>query len=119
MLQERSVPKPPQLVLENVYAFPPNRETLGGTAYFIVENQGNILIDAPPWNPTNQQFIEQLGGLQWLFITHRAAIGSSREIQKSTGCNILIQEQEAYLLPESNVTTFETELKLSSQSSVF
>ncbi|MFY8173644.1 MAG: MBL fold metallo-hydrolase, partial [Planktothrix agardhii] len=38
MLQERSVPKPPQLVLENVYAFPPNRETLGGTAYFIVEN---------------------------------------------------------------------------------
>ncbi|CAD0219520.1 Beta-lactamase-like protein [Planktothrix agardhii] len=119
MLQERSVPKTPRLVLENIYAFPPNRETLGGTAYFIVENQGNILIDAPPWNPTNQQFIEQLGGLQWLFITHRAAIGSSREIQKSTGCNILIQEQEAYLLPESNVTTFETELKLSSQSSVF
>jgi hypothetical protein len=47
-------------VLENIYAFPPNRDTLGGTAYFIVENQANILIDAPPWNPTNQQFIEQL-----------------------------------------------------------
>ncbi|SKB13287.1 Beta-lactamase-like protein [Planktothrix sp. PCC 11201] len=119
MSQERSVPKSPRLVLENIYAFPPNRETLGGTAYFIVENQTNILIDAPPWNPTNQQFIEQLGGVQWLLITHRAAIGSSREIQKPTGCNILIQEQEAYLLPESKVTTFETELKLSSQSSVF
>lgn len=119
MLQERSVPKPPRQVLENIYAFPPNRETLGGTAYFIVENQRNILIDAPPWNPTNQQFIEQLGGAQWLFITHRAAIGSSREIQKTLGCNILIQEQEAYLLPESNLTTFETELKLSSLSSVF
>jgi hypothetical protein len=61
MLQERSVPKPPRLVLENIYAFPPNRDTLGGTAYFIVENQANILIDAPPWNPTNQQFIEKMG----------------------------------------------------------
>ncbi len=119
MSQERSVPKLPRLVLENIYAFPPNRDTLGGTAYFIVENQMNILIDTPPWNQTDQEFLEQQGGVQWLFITHRGAMGSAREIQKKLGCKILIQEQEAYLLPESTVTTFETELTLSSQSSVF
>ncbi|VXD22858.1 Beta-lactamase-like protein [Planktothrix serta PCC 8927] len=119
MSQERSVPKQPRLVLENIYAFPPNRDTLGGTAYFIVENQMNILIDTPDWNPTNQQFLEQQGGVQWLLITHRDAIGKGPEIQKTLGCNILIQEQEAYLLPESTVTTFEHELTLSSQSSVF
>ncbi|CAD5918607.1 Beta-lactamase domain protein [Planktothrix tepida] len=119
MSQERSVPKTPRLVLENIYAFPPNRDTLGGTAYFIVENQMNILIDAPLWNETNQQFLEQQGGVQGLFITHRGAIGSSREIQNRWGCKIVIQEQEAYLLPESTVTTFEKELRLSSQSSVF
>ncbi|MFM6188888.1 MAG: MBL fold metallo-hydrolase [Planktothrix sp.] len=119
MSQERSVPKLPRLVLDNIYAFPPNRDTLGGTAYFIVENQMNILIDAPPWNQTDQEFLEQQGGVEWLFITHRDAIGSAQEIQKKFGCKILIQEQEAYLLPESTVTTFETQFTLSSQSSVF
>ncbi|MEO1743428.1 MAG: hypothetical protein AAFR99_16650, partial [Cyanobacteria bacterium J06629_9] len=34
----QSTVKPPRAVLEGVYAFPPNRSTLGGTAYFIVEN---------------------------------------------------------------------------------
>lgn len=119
MSQARSVPKPPRLVLENIYAFPPNRDTLGGTAYFIVENQTNILIDSPAWDETNQQFLEQQGGVQWLFITHRGAIGKARDIQKATGCNILIQEQEAYLLPESTVTSFEQEFSLNSDHSVF
>ena len=119
MSQERSVPKPPRLVLENIYAFPPNRDTLGGTAYFIVENQTNILIDSPAWNETNQHFLEQQGGVQWLFITHRGAIGKARDIQKATGCEILIQEQEAYLLPESTVTSFEQKFSLNSHHSVF
>jgi glyoxylase-like metal-dependent hydrolase (beta-lactamase superfamily II) len=99
--------KPPRLVLDHIFAFPPNRETLGGTAYLIVENAANILIDCPAWNETNEQFLREKGGVSSLLITHRGAIGRVREIQESTGCKILIQEQEAYLLPGLDVTSFQ------------
>ncbi|MGD1909303.1 MAG: MBL fold metallo-hydrolase [Rivularia sp. (in: cyanobacteria)] len=98
--------KPPRTILNSLIAFPPNRDTLGGTAYLILRNEGNILIDCPAWDKNNQDFLESNGGVRWLFISHRGAIGKSAEIQKIFGCEILIQEQEAYLLPESRVTAF-------------
>jgi len=100
-------------VLENIFAFPPNRDTLGATAYFIVENQTNILVDCPAWDDPNQAFLRERGGVRLLFLTHRGAIGKAREIQEATGCDIAIQEQEAYLLPGLKVTAFERELALS------
>lgn len=102
--------KPPQAVWDNIFAFPPNRDTLGGTAYLIVENSlGNILIDCPAWDDANQQFLQSVGGVRWLFLSHRGGIGKTREIQENFGCEVLIQEQEAYLLPGLRVTTFQHE----------
>lgn len=90
----------------NIFAFPPNRDTLGGTSYFIVRNQGNILIDAPALDQTNEDFLRSHQGVQYLFITHRGAIGKTAEIQQLFNCEILIQEQEAYLLPGLTITSF-------------
>ena len=119
MTQQPFVSKPPQFVLENIFAFSPNRDTLGVTYYFIVENQTNILIDCPANNETNQKFIMAQGGVKWLYITHRSAIGKAKEIQAAFKCEILIQEQEAYLLPGLKVTTFEYEFNLSPGINVF
>ncbi|WP_298918940.1 MBL fold metallo-hydrolase [uncultured Nostoc sp.] len=94
---------------ESIFVFAPNRDTLGGTSYFIVRNEGNILIDCPALNQTNQDFLRSHGGLRWLFLTHRGAIGKTAEIQQTFGCEVLIQEQEAYLLPGLTVTTFRQE----------
>jgi glyoxylase-like metal-dependent hydrolase (beta-lactamase superfamily II) len=97
---------------ESIFAFPPNRDTLGGTSYFIVRNEGNILIDCPALDQTNQDFLGTHGGVRWLFITHRGAIGKTAEFQQTFGCEVLIQEQEAYLLPGLTVTTFEQEFTI-------
>jgi glyoxylase-like metal-dependent hydrolase (beta-lactamase superfamily II) len=107
--------KQPRFVLDQIFAFPPNRDTQGGTAYLIVTDTGNILIDCPAINKINQEFINSHGGINWLFLTHRTAIGKTGEIQQLFGCNVLIQEQEAYLLPELNVTTFGREFSLGDQ----
>ncbi len=104
--------KPPRLILETIFAFPPNRETLGGTAYFIVENGVNLLIDCPAWNEINEQFLREQGGISLLLLTHRGGIGRVQEIQKAFSCKILIQEQEAYLLPKLDVIPFQHELTL-------
>lgn len=110
--QEIHLAKLPQVVLPDIFAFPPNRDTLGATAYLILEKDHNILIDAPAWNETNQGFIQEHGGIKWLYLTHRGAIGQALTIQKATGCTILIQEQEAYLLPEATVTSFADAVQL-------
>lgn len=104
--------KPPRPVFDTLYAFAPNRDTLGGTAYFIVDNDSegspqNLLIDTPPWDETTQQFLAEQGGARWLMITHRTAMGKAASLQKHLGCEVVIQEQEAYLLPDTPTTTFQ------------
>lgn len=105
--------KTPRPVFDTVVAFPPNRSTMGGTAYLILENSGNILIDCPAWDDKSQQFLQENGGIRWLFLTHRGAIGDVKQIQAAFNCEILIQEQEAYLLPGLTVTPFQFEFTLS------
>jgi glyoxylase-like metal-dependent hydrolase (beta-lactamase superfamily II) len=115
MPQESSIlTKSPRVILEDLFAFSPNREILGGTAYFIVEKAGNILVDCPTWNEENQQFLLKKGGVRWLFLTHRGGIGKHVQQMRSVlECEVIIHEQEAYLLPEIPVTTFVKNFSLS------
>jgi glyoxylase-like metal-dependent hydrolase (beta-lactamase superfamily II) len=97
--------KQPRLILEGIYSFAPNRATLGGTAYFIVEKDqtghpANILIDAPATDADVLQFIANQGGVRYWVITHRGASGAAKALQAALQCEVIVQEQEAYLLPE-------------------
>jgi glyoxylase-like metal-dependent hydrolase (beta-lactamase superfamily II) len=109
-----SPPKLPRPVFDTVYAFPPNRDTLGGTAYLLLEETGNLLIDCPVWDQVNAEFLKEQG-VRWLFITHRGGMGKVKEIQQALSCEVVIQEQEAYLLPGLKITGFEQELRFSPQ----
>jgi len=98
--------KPPRHILEGIYAFPPNRATLGGTAYFCLASDetgkpANLLIDAPAHTPEVIDFLRDRGGVQYWVITHRGASGEAKALQADLHCPaVLVQEQEAYLLPE-------------------
>jgi glyoxylase-like metal-dependent hydrolase (beta-lactamase superfamily II) len=103
--ESRPSNRAPRQLLDNVYAFPPNRATLGGTAYFIVEkdaegNPANLLIDTPAWDAETAAFIADLGGVAAWVLTHRAGHGAVATVQNTLQAPILVQEQEAYLLPE-------------------
>jgi glyoxylase-like metal-dependent hydrolase (beta-lactamase superfamily II) len=106
---EPKLPRPVFAAAEPVvYAFPPNRETLGGTAYLLDDPHGSILIDTPAWTAENQQFLANLAHpVKWLFLTQRGGIGQQLlALQQTLQCQVLIQEQEAYLIPEVASTTF-------------
>ncbi|PZV15157.1 MAG: MBL fold metallo-hydrolase [Leptolyngbya sp.] len=116
--------KTPRSVFDSVYAFPPNRDTQGATAYFIVDNTpegqpANLLIDAPLWDEGTREWLLAQGGVRWLLITHRGGLGRSATIQKALGCEVVMQEQEAYLLPDTPTTTFHHSFKLSPQIEAF
>jgi glyoxylase-like metal-dependent hydrolase (beta-lactamase superfamily II) len=142
------VSKEPRAVLDSIWAFPPNRETFGGTAYFIVENSqnvpenrpkteaknasqdvtrnipgnmpGNTLIDCPSWDDNTQAFLQHRGGVEHLIITHRqGASPAAAEIQSLFGCQVWVQEQEAYLLPNVDVTSFHLSAHPSANLQVF
>jgi glyoxylase-like metal-dependent hydrolase (beta-lactamase superfamily II) len=127
MTTESSAPgktKLPRQIFASIYAFPPNRDTLGGTAYLIqgrnaTGKPSNILVDAPAWDDHTQGFLHQQGGVRWLFITHRAALGKASTLQKALGCEVVIQEQEAYLLPSTPKTSFQHVFRFSPQSEAF
>ncbi len=119
--------KPPQSVFGTIFAFTPNRETLGGTAYLILEpasvSQGttesaNILIDCPALTDFHKDFIHSKGGLQTLFITHRGGMAQVKEFQKEFDAQVLVQEQEAYLLPGVETEVFHLGRILSPTSKV-
>lgn len=122
--QPKPITKPPTTILggqketPKIFAFPPNRDTLGGTAYLIAEAGASILIDCPAWNDTNLEFCRTQSQVEWLVITHRGGIGKAKEIQHTLGCTILIQEQEAYLLPELAVATFQDEFVVNARTQV-
>jgi len=106
------VAKPPTEILPGIFAFPPNRDTLGGTAYAIVTPNGNIIVDSPAWNDVNRQFIRDRGGISQLAITHRGGIGQTLAITAEFECEVIVQEQEAYLLPGLKVTTFQHKISI-------
>ncbi len=118
--------KQPQTVFDTIFAFAPNRETLGGTAYMILEpaaSQGtsesaNILVDCPALTDFHKDFIRSKGGVQTLFITHRGGMAQVKEFQKEFDAQVLIQEQEAYLLPGIETEVFHRDRTLSPTSRV-
>ena len=119
--------KQPQPVFETVFAFAPNRETLGGTAYLVLEQietgqnadqSANILIDCPALTDAHKDFIHSKGGIQTLFITHRGGMAQVKEFQQEFNAQVLIQEQEAYLLPGVEPDVFHRDRTLSPTSRV-
>ena len=107
--------KAPRLILPGVFAFTPNRDTLGATSYLIVDKSGNILFDCPSWNEANQQFIQSQGGVKSLIISHRGGIGKNvLQMQQTLECAVIMQQEEAYLLPEVEVTSFADRFSINS-----
>lgn len=116
--------RPPRSVFGGIYAFAPSRDTQGGTAYFIVNTTSeglpaNLLVDAPRWDDETHQWLIAQGGVGSLLITHRGGLGRTAAIQRALGCEVVIQEQEAYLLPDTPKTTFHHNFRFSAQLEAF
>lgn len=108
--------KQPRCILDGLYAFAPNRATLGGTAYLLTHKVAgescNLLVDSPAYNSDILAFIESHGGVAQWVITHRGAIGEAKALQAALACEVVIQEQAAYLIPEVVTSTYQIQANL-------
>lgn len=88
----------PQAVLPGLWLFAPSRESAGGSAWLLETPSGPVLVDTPGLTEANRQFLAEHTPV-WQLLTSREGHGRTRRWQQRFGWRVLVQEQEAYLLP--------------------
>ena len=89
-----------------LWAFPPSRDSDGGTAWLLhTSGGGSVLVDVPLLSDEHLSWLQQQPP-GWIVLTHRQGHGRCRRLQEQLGWPVLVQEQEAYLLP--NVSALDT-----------
>ena len=100
--------RPPQQLRADLWLFPPNRDSQGGSSWWLEAEVEPVLIDCPPLTQATLDALQQLaaGRTPRILISSREGHGRLRRVQERFGWPVLVQEQEAYLLP--NVQPLET-----------
>ena len=104
--------RPPQQLRPDLWIFPPNRDCQGGSSWWLECGDEPVLVDCPPLTEATLTALEQLaaGRRARILLTSREGHGRLRRIQSVFGWPVLVQEQEAYLLPGIQpLETFGTE----------
>ena len=94
--------RPPRQLRPDLWLFPPNRDSQGGSSWWLETGDAPALIDCPPLTEATITALEQLaqGRAARILITSREGHGRLRRLQERFGWTVLVQQQEAYLLPD-------------------
>lgn len=93
--------RPPKQVRPGLWLFPPNPDTLGGSSWLLQTSAGDLLIDCPPDSEETERFLRQRArhASGWIVLLGREGHGHCRRVREHLGWPVLVQEQEAHLLP--------------------
>ncbi|BEV36672.1 MBL fold metallo-hydrolase [Synechococcus sp. M16CYN] len=94
----------PQQVRDDLWLFPPNRDCQGGSSWWLDIAPEPVLIDCPPLTEATITSLKSVAGTRQprILLTSREGHGRLQRLQQQLDWPVLVQEQEAYLLP--NVT---------------
>lgn len=95
-------------VAENVYHCGYHAQnSYGAASYLIVRPEGNILVDSPRFTPPLVKRLEELGGLRYLYLTHRDDVADHQKFHDHFGCDRILHQLEI------NAGTASIEIQLS------
>lgn len=85
----------PAIVTENVYHCGYHSEkSYGAASYLIVRPEGNILVDSPRFVPPLVKNIESMGGIRYLYLTHRDDVADHQKYRDHFGCDRILHTDE-------------------------
>ncbi len=86
---------------DELWVFPKNIHSHGGQAWWLGCEPEPVLIDCPPVNDFTLEFLKHVssGRSPLIILTSREAHGKVLDLQEALDWPVLVQEQEAYLLP--------------------
>jgi glyoxylase-like metal-dependent hydrolase (beta-lactamase superfamily II)/ferredoxin len=85
----------PELIHENVYYCGYAAESsYGARGYLIVRPRGNILVDSPRFAGPLVEKIAALGGVRWMFLTHRDDVADHAKFRERFGCERVLHHDD-------------------------
>jgi len=68
--------------------------SFGAASYLIVRPEGNVLVDSPRFTPPLVKQLEALGGIRYLYLTHRDDVADHQKFHDHFGCDRLLHEAD-------------------------
>jgi glyoxylase-like metal-dependent hydrolase (beta-lactamase superfamily II)/ferredoxin len=88
----RSLPEP---VADSVYFVGWAAESSYGAAAWLVQRpDGNVLVDSPRFASTLAARLEELGGVRWMFLSHRDDVADHAAFAKRFGCERVLHRAD-------------------------
>jgi glyoxylase-like metal-dependent hydrolase (beta-lactamase superfamily II)/ferredoxin len=85
----------PILVAENVYHCGYHAEnSFGAASYLIQRPEGNVLVDSPRFAPPLVKQLEAMGGIRYLYLTHRDDVADHQKFHDHFGCDRILHADE-------------------------
>ncbi len=76
-------------------------KSFGGSSYFVRQAAGNWLVDAPKFLPQLVRRLEELGGLAYIFLTHRDDVADADKYARHFGAQRIIHRAELDAQPDA------------------
>ena len=103
----------PLLIEDNVYHCGYHAEaSYGAASYFIQRPEGNILVDSPRFAPPLVKRLEELGGVKYMYLTHRDDVADHQKFQQHFNCDRLLH------VDDITADTQDVEHQLSAQEAI-
>lgn len=71
-----------------------SKKSYGAASYFIQRSQGNVLVDSPRFTMPLVRRIEALGGIAYLYLTHRDDVADYQQFRDRFGCKCIIHRDD-------------------------
>ncbi len=85
----------PLPVAENVYHCGYHAEnSYGAASYLIVRSEGNVLVDSPRFAPPLVKRLEEMGGIRYLYLTHRDDVADHQKFHEHFGCDRILHSDD-------------------------
>lgn len=75
-------------------------KSYGAASYLIVHPQGNILIDSPRYTERLAKNIDDMGGAQYMFLTHKDDVADHKKWSDRLGCKRILHSTEVQDITE-------------------
>jgi glyoxylase-like metal-dependent hydrolase (beta-lactamase superfamily II)/ferredoxin len=67
----------------------------GAASYLIQRPEGNVLVDSPRFAPPLVKRLEEMGGIHYLYLTHRDDVADHQKFHDHFGCDRILHEDDA------------------------
>jgi glyoxylase-like metal-dependent hydrolase (beta-lactamase superfamily II)/ferredoxin len=82
-----------------------SKKSFGAASYFIQRPEGNVLVDSPRFTPPLVKQLEAMGGVRYLYLTHRDDVADHEKFHQHFGCDFPQERPCQRILHQQDITS--------------